>query len=623
MARIHSLHFNAQSETAASVVPKLFKTTAALDGLLSLPEHMRSAAPLSVEAEARANIASAWNFETATRYHLQTVLEEQGSERLAEITSPQSPELIPDMKVESERDMALTATRMVAYQQTSKKVPIFGTRAVVEVDGTSNQLVAMDGLITDVPDISPVPILGLTQAIEKLAAYGNVSAEEIGSADLPALNFYLAQHEEEGRGGKWLLVYYFRNVCLNLTDLVMGKELPELPSASCCGWAQSLGSPRYDCLMDANTGEIVLAFPSSAHLDVPVPLQGADETGVPRKFDGIAIFGPGNPMMPAQFQLTDPLRGVETFDVAYADIAPTPALPTTPVRNPNNNFGNAPAAVTAHYHATAVFDFYNNVLKRNGIDDKNMKLRSVVNCYYSRGNGDPHPVWRNAMWSQKVMWYGQIPNGQGGFVSTARFLDIVAHELTHGVTESSSGLIYFGESGALNESFSDIFGVIINNWNSAIGFNPLAGWVWSIGNGWTGVGEVLRSVQDPRLGGQAIWPNGLAQPNHMQDFLRFPPGTIASERNDQLGVHINSGIHNKAFYNVITATDPGGNAVFEPLEVAILYYITLIKLAPISSFTDCRRTLLNTAVQRFSYDASEQQAKLQAISDAYDAVGIK
>ncbi|WP_446809009.1 M4 family metallopeptidase [Methylomonas sp. 2BW1-5-20] len=621
MARIHSLHFNAQSETAATVVPKLFKSTAALNGLLSLPEYIRSAAVPSVEEEARAHIASAWNFETATRYHLQTLLEGQGSEQLTNITSPQSPELIPDMKLESERDMVLTATRMVSYQQTSKKVPIFGTRAVVEVDEANRQLVAMDGLITDVPDISPVPAIGTSQAIEKLADYGNVSVEQLSSADLPALNFYLSAHEDEGRDGTWLLVYYFRNVGLNLPDHPVENELPV---ASCFGLTQILGTPRYDCLVDANTGEMVLAFPSSAHLDVPVPLQGNDDTGVPRKFDGLAIFSSSNLMQPSQFELSDPLRGVETFDAAYSDIAPTFTAPSTPVRNSSNNFGAAaPAAVTAHYHATTVFDFYNNVLKRNGIDDKGMKLRSVVNCYCSTGNGEASPVWRNAMWSQKVMWYGQMPDGNGGLISTSRFLDVIAHELTHGVTESSAGLNYLGESGALNESYSDIFGVLIHNWNSAIGFNPLSSWVWSIGNGWSGSGKALRSVQDPRLGGQAIWPNGSAQPDHMRDFLKFPPGTAPSGRNDFLGVHINSGIHNKAFYNVMTAKDQGGNWVFDPLEVAILYYITLTKLAPLSNFSDCRRTLLNTAVQRFSYDVAVQQAKLQAISDAYDSVGIK
>lgn len=564
MPSFRSLHFNAQSETGASMISGHLKKPASLDGLLNVPDRMRAVAPTEEEVT-RMNTASAWNLETASRYHLQTLLEEQDSVLLAEITSPQSPQLVPDMKIESVRDMALTATQTVVFQQTAKTVPIFGTRAVVEVDGASRQLVAVDGVITDVPNISSVPKLGLAQVIEKLAAYGSVSAEDISSVGVPALNFYPSPPDHDGRVAEWLLVYYFHNVPLNLSDTTLGKDAPAIPPPSCCGWTQSNGSRQYECLVDANTGEIVSVFPSSPHaaLDVPVPLLGNDVFGVSRNFDGLAIYGPGNPA--PSFQLTDPLRSLETFDAAFADIATNHGLPANPVREPQANFGNAaPEAVMAHYHATVVFDFFNNVLKRNSVDDKGMKLMSYVNCYNSDGNGDASPIWRNAMWSQQKMWYGQLPDGHGGYTSTARFLDIIAHELTHGVTQTSAGLIYQTESGALNESFSDIFGVIVNNWYPGQP-NPLAGWVWSLGDGWGGLGHALRNVADPTLGGQMKWPNGPAQPDHMKDFVKFP-GQQPSRYNDWLGVHINSGIHNKAFYKVITAADSGGNLVFDPLE---------------------------------------------------------
>jgi Zn-dependent metalloprotease len=91
---------------------------------------------------------------------------------------------------------------------------------------------------------------------------------------------------------------------------------------------------------------------------------------------------------------------------------------------------------------------------------------------------------------------------------------------------------------------------------------------------------------------------------------------------DDGGVHVNSGIHNRAAYNLITAKDADGNPVFTPEELARLYYLTLTRLAPLAKFSDCRRALLNVATTYYRADAAAQQAKLAAIAAAYDAVGI-
>jgi bacillolysin/neutral peptidase B len=207
------------------------------------------------------------------------------------------------------------------------------------------------------------------------------------------------------------------------------------------------------------------------------------------------------------------------------------------------------------------------------------------------------------------MWYGTLQNG-GPPVSAARYLDVMAHELAHGVTQTTANLIYRGQSGALNESFSDIFGILIKNWYPGQP-NPLAGWSWDIGEGWRGGSTVLRSVKDPTLGGQAIWPQGPAQPAHMNDYY--------NGQGDNGGVHINSGIHNRAFHNVATAMDAEG---IHAQEVALLYYVTLTRLAPMSRFSDCRRTLLNVAAQRYQGSPALQATLLAAIGKAYDDVGI-
>jgi bacillolysin len=602
MPKFRSINFNAQREAVASAVPEMLRTPSQLHGLLRTPTGEAAAAIGRDETlESRGSeIIESWSVETAARSHLQTLLENQNSERLAEITSPDRPELVPDMRMEASREQPLTGTHTVTFQQTSKSIPIFGTRATVELDGLTRKLVSVDGMVTDVPDVSAVATVSPEKAAAALASFGDGRIEDIQKGEAPLLNFFL---DERVDGGRWRLVYVFRKV--PQTPAIGARDIAA--ALHCCGPTLPSSRLEYDYLVDANNSEVVFYYSSYAHLDVPVPCQGSDTDGVVRNFYGL-------PVGQAGVHLSDPLRNMATYDHGFADISIGTAFPAAPVRSANANFAfTAPAAVSAHYHATRVFDFFNHVLKRNGVDDKGMKLESVVNCYSSADNPDRAPVWRNAAWWRDRMWYGQMPNGAGGYTSTARFLDVIGHELTHGVTEYTAGLVYQGQSGALNESYSDIFGVIIQNWYPGEP-NPISAWIWDIGANWSGHGTVLRSLQDPTLGGQPLWPVGRGQPAHMNQYVI----TAA----DDGGVHANSGIHNKAAHLVLTATDAAGGLVFEPQEVAILYYLTLTRLGSLAKFSDCRRVLLNVATTYFSYNAVVQQQKLQAITQAYAAVGI-
>jgi len=128
-----------------------------------------------------------------------------------------------------------------------------------------------------------------------------------------------------------------------------------------------------------------------------------------------------------------------------------------------------PAAVSAHANAAEVADFLERVLMRKGIDDEGGPLISSINCVRRSGAQE----WRNAAWISTQMIYGQrLVDGKLRSYAVAR--DVVAHEIFHGVTENTARLDYFSESGALNESYSDIFGILISNagnpdvgtWNS-------------------------------------------------------------------------------------------------------------------------------------------------------------
>lgn len=610
MAKFHAISFNAQRDAVASQIPEMLSVPQQLHGYLYAPTgEAAAAAAADPGLESRASEAtSEWSMELAARSHLQTLLVHQDSERLTRMTSPDNPALVPDLELRSSRDQPLTGTHTVSFQQTARSIPIFGSRATVEIDGSTRRLIAVDGSLADVPDSSPMAALGPMQALAALAKFGGAEPDTIVPPEAPQLNYYLERSEEEGaEEGTWRLVYVFRKVPMappgkQGNGAAAGEAGPPM---HCCGPVLPWTHPDYHYLVDANSGEVVLHYSAVAHLDVPVPCKGKDVDGKDRIFFGRLAGTNG-------VEMVDPLRNLVTYDHTFGDISTGAPFPAAPVQNQTTDFGNAaPAAVSAHCYASQVFDFFNHVLKRQGVDDKGMKLESVVNCYSSQDNPDPSPVWRNAAWWRNRMWYGQMPGNGGGHLSTARFFDVIAHELTHGITENTSNLVYKNQPGALNESFSDIFGVMVKNWYPGEP-NPVSGWDWKIGGDWDGPGTTLRNLKDPTLGGK-IWPQGPGQPAHMSQFVK----TTA----DAEGVHINSGIHNKAACNVLTAVDAAGKEIFAPRDVAILYYLTLTRLGALDRFSDCRRVLLNVATTYFTGHPARQE-KLDAIARAYSDVGI-
>lgn len=244
------------------------------------------------------------------------------------------------------------------------------------------------------------------------------------------------------------------------------------------------------------------------------------------------------------------------------------------------------------------------MLRRNGLDNMGGPFLSTVNCTNSR-QPSPNPgEWKNAAWIGTQMVYGQrLVNGRFRSYAVAR--DVVAHETTHGLTDRTARLEYAFESGALNESFSDIFGVIISNRTTP----DIGDWDWQMGEDLQGTGVPLRDLSDPAAHGQ---------PAHMRDFQVLP------EERDHGGVHINSGIHNKAAFNLITSTDGQGRFLFQPPVCAALYYLALTQaLSRTSGFRDSRRGVELAARTLFRRDPPQTRAeKLAAIATAFDKVGI-
>ena len=218
----------------------------------------------------------------------------------------------------------------------------------------------------------------------------------------------------------------------------------------------------------------------------------------------------------------------------------------------------------------AVRNYYQDKLGRNSID--NLGMNQIHNVHLGVN-------YMNAFWNGSQMFYG---DGDGTiFVNFTGDADVIGHELTHGVTQYTAGLIYDGQSGALNESFSDVFGSAIEQ---AMEGKNAGNADWLIGDGIMGptlYGEALRSMKAPGTAYDNPLMGKDPQPDHMSNYYSGPA--------DNHGVHINSGIPNKVFYLVAIDDNIGTD------KAAVLWYTTLQKLWPTAVFSDFAKVLVDSA----------------------------
>jgi Zn-dependent metalloprotease len=253
-----------------------------------------------------------------------------------------------------------------------------------------------------------------------------------------------------------------------------------------------------------------------------------------------------------------------------------------------------PAVDEVFESAKIVRDYYKKKLGRNSIDDKGLKL--ILNVHYGT-------KYMNAFWDGDEMTFG---DGDGDiFVSFTKSIDVIAHELAHGVTQFTAGLEYFSQSGALNEHFSDVFGSAIQQY--ALGQD--AGQAdWLIGDeimGPTLFGESLRYMGEPGTAYDNKLLGKDPQPAHMKDYFAGPE--------DNQGVHINSGIPNKAFYLVAMAIGTD--------DAALIWYEGLKKLWPTARFNDAVNALVQAA-QELQRDKKVRPAATQTVRSAFREVGL-
>lgn len=266
-------------------------------------------------------------------------------------------------------------------------------------------------------------------------------------------------------------------------------------------------------------------------------------------------------------------------------------LPGRPVREEGDPPTGNPAADEAYDGSGATFDLYQGVYGRNSIDGNGLRLDSTV--HYQKG-------YDNAFWNGRQMVYGDgdedLPEAERLFNRFTIALDIIGHELTHGVTQHEARLIYWDQPGALNESMSDVLGSLVKQWTR----RQTAGEAdWLIGQGLFTAnvkGQGIRSMKAPGTAYDDPVLGKDPQPAHMRDYQHVPY--------DNGGVHINSGIPNHAFY--VVAKEIGGYA-WE--KAGRIWYITLRdKLQLWSSFQDAARLTFQVAGELFGTGSLEQKA---------------
>ncbi len=543
-------------------------------------------AALSAEGDARAARPAAQNLadvdpETAARRHLDQAL---ASPAVASLTAPKVNGTESEFKTIGTETVPLTGTRTVKFRQSVGNIPIYGSLVTVELEN-DNSLVSLDSALGEPEGVDPVATVAPADAAKAAAAAPDGYTPNLKGI-APKLNYYY-----DGAAGKWRLAYILEDVPVTVdadtqseADRTSGHEPPK----------------DVDYVVDAHDGQVVAVLPRTPTMAAPGIEQTApDGFGAERTF---LADRHGNALV-----LRDPVHNVVTYDFGFGDPqTESDRLPGDLIANPP---GWSPGAVSAHANAVAVSDYLRSVLQRDNIDDKGGAMVSTINCVVVSPNNPGPKQWVNAFWSHEVnqMVYGQVRHGDE-LRSLSSNQDVVGHEMFHGVTDHTARLEYVNQSGAMNESFSDIFGTVIANRDKP---DPHQ-WDWQIGEDLLPDDQPFRDMSNPPRFGD---------PDAMADY-QYLPDTLAG---DWGGVHTNSGIHNKAAFNLFTAEGPGGDLALTPAEVAAVFYVTLTqRLSRTSQFIDSRRGAVSTARSLFrTLPADQRDAKVAAVDGAFAAVGIE
>ena len=334
--------------------------------------------------------------------------------------------------------------------------------------------------------------------------------------------------------------------------------------------------------VDAETGSIIHSFNATCS-DGPETATALDLNNISRTINTYLENGTFYLLNIAEpmFNPTTEEGMIITLD---ANNTSTTELDYRYVTSTNNSWNNK-SAVSAHYNATRAYEYFLQTHGLNSINGNGGDIISFINVAEDDGSS-----MENAFWNGRAVFYG---NGGEYFKPLAGALDVAAHELGHGVISNSANLEYYGQPGAINETYADIFGSMVDRDDWLIGeditrttFSPSG---------------ALRNMADPHnLGreGDHYW-----QPKHVSEMY------LGTE--DNAGVHINNGIGIHAYY--LYATVVSKNKAEQVFYHALANYLTKT-----SRFIDFRIAVIQSATDLFGGGAAE----VTEAEKAFDSVGI-
>lgn len=297
----------------------------------------------------------------------------------------------------------------------------------------------------------------------------------------------------------------------------------------------------------------------------------------------------------SQFRLRETGRGngIQTFNLNNTSNygAAVDFIDANNIWNNTNNMDQY--AGDAHWGAEKTYDYYWQIHNRNSIDGNGFALKSYM--HYNTN-------YNNAFWDGQRMTYG---DGDGSMFTPLTAIDITGHEITHGLTSNTSNLVYSNESGAINESFSDIFGVSVESFANNNTLN------WLIGEDATPSGNGIRNM---------------ANPNAFSDPDTYLGTNYYTGSQDNGGVHTNSGVQNFWYY-LLTVGGSGTNDNNQAYNVTALGMLKASRIAfrnntvyltPNSNYSDARFYAIQAAIDLYGACSPE----VMSTTNAWHAVGV-
>jgi bacillolysin len=430
--------------------------------------------------------------------------------------------------------------------QQYKGIEIYGSESILHIDPEKERFTGSFCYIDQ--DIAEKPVIDSIQAIQIIIT------------DLKQMTVF----RELTPGEKKLLNYQSPYCSLVWYDT--GHNNYKLT------WSVSLRPnliEEWKYFLDAQTGKIIHKF-NNTKSDGPALGTGLDLNGLTRTFD-VYLLGDIYYLYNITESMYNPVTSEGIIVTLDANYTSTFVLDFSYVTSPNNTWTQQ-AAISAHCNAAKTYEYFDTTFNWRSVNGKGGNIVSLVNIAEEDGSS-----MENAFWNGQAVFYG---NGGDYFKPLAGALDVTAHEFGHGVVSSSANLEYYGQPGAINESFADIFACMVDRND------------WQIGEDITKEGYspsgAVRDLSDPHNMGdstKAYW-----QPAHASEMYL---GT-----KDNGGVHLNSGLINHAYYHY--AISIGKKKAEQVFFRALTEYLTKN-----SGFIDLRIAVTQSARDLYGENKSE------------------